>query len=66
MLFYGVYAGAFMVVGAKGQVGSRGLTFMLLAALTICSLIQVQMGMMNLLMPVGLTLASILYAVRSG
>lgn len=64
LLFYGVFGGAFMVVGRAGSVDPRGLTYLLLAALTFCSLIQVQMNMTNIMLPVILSITGIAYAVR--
>lgn len=64
MLFYGVFAGSFLVVGRAGSADPRGLTYLLLAALTFCSLIQVQMNMTNIMLPVILSITGIAYAVR--
>jgi hypothetical protein len=65
MFFYGVFAVPFLIIGKAGGVNGREFTYLLLAGLTFCSMIQVQMNMTNIMMPMILSLASIVYAVRS-
>jgi hypothetical protein len=65
MFFYGVFAVPFLIIGKAGGANGREFTYLLLAGLTFCSMIQVQMNMTNIMMPMILSLGGIIYAVRS-
>jgi hypothetical protein len=65
MLFFGVYGGTFILTGGAGKVSSRGVTYLMLSALTFGGLAMVMMDMMNVMIPLILAALTALYAVRT-